>query len=401
MYHTVVMTCGISLIQGKSYFSVTRDGQFKGLLPYRELQKSITELTADLEVQIENYIEKARKYLRDVSEHRESICAEYSMINALKRQKKLTKDVKVTLIFTNTIGGFVCEQLLRLIFEKEGIHVNVQYIDMTVANEKDLKNQSATYLKRLGDALAQGDPDTTCFAPIGGYKILTALGYLVGSFLHYPMVYLHENTQILVEIPPMPLGIDEDFINNHFALLRKCQHDYVDFDELSHFEKQVVDKYPALFSREEGFISLSAFGVFLFERKNYAYIFQTNFLLSEQVERFIRQNRHQSIFIFGQLYELVKKLESGLNIDDLRHESEFERLDSKKLLFNLYKGSSNGRDIFRCTYKYDPIKKHLYINYLWLDHKKYELEVVKGIGLYTSEKNFIDYTDEIVSRKRK
>lgn len=401
MYHTVVMTCGISLIQGKSYFSVTRDGQFKDLLPYRELQKNITELTADLEAQIESFIEKSRMYLRDVSEHRESICAEYSMINALKKQKKLTKDVKVTLIFTNTIGGLVCEQLLRLIFEKEGIYVNVQYIDMSVSNEIDLKNQSANYLKRLGDALAQGDPDTTCFAPIGGYKILTALGYLVGSFLHYPMVYLHENTQIVVEIPPMPLGIDEDFINNHFDLLRKCQQDYVEYIELAYDEKQVVDKYPALFSREEGLISLSAFGIFLFEQKNYDYIFQTKFLLSEQVERFIRQNRHHSIFIFGQLYELVKKLKSGINIDDLRHEIEFERLDNKKLQFHLYKGSSNGRDVFRCTYKYNAIKKHLYINYLWLDHKKYELEVVKGIGLYTSEKKFTDYTDEIVSRKRK
>lgn len=81
MYHTVVMTCGISLIQGKSYFSVTRYGQFKDLLPYRELQKNITELTADLEAQIESFIEKSRMYLRDVSEHREAICAEYSMIN--------------------------------------------------------------------------------------------------------------------------------------------------------------------------------------------------------------------------------------------------------------------------------------------------------------------------------
>jgi len=48
MYHTVVMTCGISLIQGKSYFSVTREGQFKDLLPYYDLQKSISELISDI-----------------------------------------------------------------------------------------------------------------------------------------------------------------------------------------------------------------------------------------------------------------------------------------------------------------------------------------------------------------
>ena len=95
--------------------------------------------------------------------------------------------------------------------------VKVLYVDMSVSNREEFHQQSADFMGNLGLALAEGDPTSTCFASIGGYKVMTSLGYLVGSFLHYPTAYLHEEHQVLIEIPPMPLDINEEFIDNNFA----------------------------------------------------------------------------------------------------------------------------------------------------------------------------------------
>lgn len=401
LYHTVVMTCGISLLQGNNYFSVTKeDGAFKGMFPARVLQRSIDDLDGELEEQIERYWEKARNVLPNVHQFKESISAEYSIIEALRKQNKLSDKITIHLILTKTIGGYICETLLRMIFEKEGHRVHVQYVEMAVEKAEELKHQTAEYLKKLADALVQGEPETTCFAPIGGYKIMTALGYLAGSFLNYPMVYLHENSQILVEIPPMPLGIDEEFISGHSDFLRKCAKDLVEYESLTYQERQVAEEYPILFTKEDGYICLSAFGLFLFEHLDYGSILETKYLLSEQAAGLITRNEHHSIFIYGQLRELAKKLKSGADIRDLRHDNEFKNIDKSKVKYFLYKGASNGRDVFRCTYQYDSLNDVLHINYLWLDHDQYEKEASEGKGLYRSEKNFRDFTDEIVLKRK-
>lgn len=395
MYHHVVMTCGISLIQGNSYFSFSKDGEFKDIVPRGMLQKNIAALTEDLEKKISCFLDQARLHFPLLSEHPESISAEYSLIYALKKERKLANRPSVTLFFTETIGGYICEKLLSEIFAKENINVKTKRIQMTVSDEKELKNETTGFLKKLGDALSEGEPGSTCFAPLGGYKILTALGYLVGSFLKYPMVYLHEQTQILVEIPPVPLGIDREFLQEHGDLLRRCYKDYVGYEELSFPEQQIVDHYPAIFSKEEGLVSLSPFGFFLFEWKDYPDLFGTRYLLSAQARRFIKNNGHLSRFISEQLQELAKKLKNRVSSDDLRHELQFKQVDPKKLRYFLYKGASKGQRVFRCTYQYDDRDDVLYINYIWYDHDDYEKEVSKGTGLYADEKDFRDYTDHI------
>ncbi|WAA09840.1 CRISPR-associated protein [Fervidibacillus albus] len=294
----------------------------------------------------------------------------------------------------------VSERLLRDLLQKSfNVTVNVLYCNMTISDERALKSQTTEYLHLLGKALSAGEPETTCFAPIGGYKIMASLGYLVGSFLNYPMSYLHEITQILVEIPPIPLSIDEQFVNDHIHLLRTCSKDYVPLKELSFNDRQLVETYPSIFTIEEDYVSLSAFGEFILERAYEDSIFKTQYLLSEQVISFIEKNNHHSIFIFDELQKLVSKLKNRIEIDDLYHEMSFNTIDSSKCKFHLYKGASNGRNVFRLAYSYDVKKDRLHANYLWLDHDRYEREVIRGTGLYEEENNFREYTKNHALKK--
>lgn len=387
MYNTVVMTCGISLLTGKNYFSIQQGSRMEGMIS-TSLQSK--EFATKTKKEIHQFIEIAKKHLDEALENPNAISAEYSMIHTLMKNKKLSEKMKIILIATNTVGGNLCIPLLTEIFEKQ-FHADVKYLyaDISVSNPKELKEQLGDFLRVLGEALSEGDPSSTCFAPIGGYKVITSLGYIVGSFLHYPTSYLHEEEQILIEIPPMPLDIDEDFVNEHSELLKKCKQDFLELHELNYQEKQIVQKYNVIFSIEDDFVSLNPFGIFLFERSKYEHIFNTKYIYSEQVVRFKKQNNHQSVFIDQQIKELVKKLKEGVLNDELMHEKTFKKLDQSKVLFHLYKGASNGQTAFRLAYQFDPVKDELIANYLWLDHDKYEREVPNGVGIYKSEGNSV------------
>ncbi len=391
MYHTVVMTCGVSLLTGGSnVFFIKREG-------FPELHVSLQEkeITSGISEEIENWVQCAKRVAHEVDDKPKQVSAEYSMLYALRKRGKLSERPTVILLFTKTVGGIITEKLLCYLFEKQfQADVKVLYVDIDVKNPKQLNTTIGDYMWKLSNALGQGEPNSTCFAPIGGYKVMTSFGYIIGSFLNYPTAYLHEYHQILHEIPPIPLDINDDFIHENIMLLRKCQKDYVKFAELSPVEQTCIEQYPSLFQQEEGFVGLTPFGQYLFERTKYEHLFNTRYFVSKQVREFMELNHHQSLFIIQQMRELVKKLKHGEGrLGEIMHEKQFPTINQQKVHYHLYKGASNGQTVFRLAYRYDEKEDALYANYLWLNHNRYEREAAKGQGIYQAEQDFVDITD--------
>lgn len=381
MYRTIIMTCGISLINvQQNLFSTTGEKQpLYEHIPKNQFQN--TEITADMKKKMDSYLKKANELLDKIDDNPQKISAEFSMIHALHKQNKIEEGVKIILIFTDTYGGHICKQLLTTIFEKK-FKATVQHlpISMAIKSEKEVNSQLPDFLSKLSYALIHSDPASTCFAPIGGFKVMTSYGYIIGSFLNFPTAYLHEEGQVLIEIPPIPIDINEDFINEHSTLLRKCQKDYVEYKNLPYLEQKVVKNFPAIFTIEEDYVALSPFGQFLVDFKFQQSI--PDIRLSNQVEKMKKDNEHDSEFIGQQLRVLIKKLKFGESNEHLYHERSFKNLEPQKIKFHLYKGQNQ----FRLAYKYDEQEDVLFANYLWLDHDKYEKEAAKGIGLYKEEK---------------
>ena len=226
---------------------------------------------------------------------------------------------------------------------------------------------------------------------------MTSYGYIVGSILKYPTVYVNEHTQQFIQIPWVPIKEDEKFIKENTLLLRKCLNSFIEFDKLHHKEKELISSHPYVFEIEEGLVSLTPFGQFLLEQSDRSHIFETQYYLSEQVRNLIKNQQDQSIFVAQQMQELVKKIKLHEHPNlELMHEKDFETLDRSKMKYHLYKGASNGRHVFRLAYNYDSSNDRLYANYLWLNHDRYEREAAKGIGIYDDEADFRDVTEEIV-----
>jgi putative CRISPR-associated protein (TIGR02619 family) len=314
----------------------------------------------------------------------------------LRKKGKLAERPVIVLIVTRTVGGKIVESILADLLERHfEATVRVMYVDIDVRDPKVMSATLGEYMSKVSYALSQGEPSSTCFAPIGGYKVMTSLGYIVGSFLNYPTAYLHEDHQVLHEIPPIPIHIREDFVQQNLDLLRKCQRDVLEVKELSYHEKQCIERYPSLFYQEDGLVCLSAFGQFLLEQEKYKHLFSTKYFVSKQVLEMIKCDQHQSLFIFQQMKELVKKLkyQEG-RWDELQHEKEFVAISPKRVKYHLYKGASNGQTVFRLAYRYDQQEDILYANYLWLDHNRYEREVPQGKGIYEDKSEFFDITNE-------
>src|SRR5690606_957211 len=137
----------------------------------------------------------------------------YSMLYALQRMGKLGESPRVALFHTDTPDGKACACLLeRVISQDFSAEVELVSVQMDVSDKVKMNRSLGDYMFQLSRALQAGDPTYTCFAPIGGYKVMSWFGYLVGSFYGYPTAYLHEFSQHMLHIvPPVPIAIDPDF----------------------------------------------------------------------------------------------------------------------------------------------------------------------------------------------
>src|SRR5690625_1366283 len=93
--------------------------------------------------------------------------------------------------------------------------------ELDVDNRSLLNRALGKYLSDVSSALQEGEPRTTCFAPIGGYKVMTSLGYLAGALHNFPTAYLHEGSTVIHEIPAVNIEVNESFIIDNHTLLKK------------------------------------------------------------------------------------------------------------------------------------------------------------------------------------
>lgn len=400
MYQTIVMTCGVSLVySGGNLFAK----KIEELLPAINIRKqdflkllNTNETSKEIEDLLFQWIEQSHMYFQEAKQYPNRVSAEYSMMYELKKRGKLAQYPRVVLILTNTVGGKLVKPLLKNLFEEHfSAVVDALYVNIDVKETKRMSETLGDYMRNVGDALSEGEPSSTCFAPIGGYKVMTSLGYIVGSFLGYPTAYLHEEHQILHEIPPIPVHVDEEFVHQHAEFLRRCQREPVPFESLPYREKQIVLSYTSIFKQEEGYVYLTPFGEFLFEHEKYKHLFDTKYMASKQVVEMIEKNK---VFAIQQMKELVKKIKyAEASIFDLQHEKEFETLNQRDVKFHLYKAPTNGQ-VFRLAYRYDKQEDVLFANYLWFDHDRYEREAAAGKGLYEQYSEFANITDMVIGR---
>lgn len=395
MYTEIVMTGGISLFSGGNVFGkLTRD---KGFFRFERTNPLPKDLNNE-EEEIVEWIQDMRNNFGEIMGQDGNISAEYSMINALKLNKKLAERPKITLIHTDTFAGraaaYLNKEILNRSFKATVILDSIK--DLDVSDRVKLNRSLGNFMLLINKHLQGKYKDYVCFAPIGGYKIFTSLGHIVASLNGLPLAYLHEDKQILHEIPPIPVKYEDDFIVENREFLRKIYiQGILRQKELSYHQSKFIKENSYIFEIVDDMVAINPFGLFLFEQEKFRQIFGTRVFISQAAIQVMKNNPSSKEFIQQQILELVKKVEGEVNIANLYHEREYEILQNKALKYHLYKGASNGIHVFRVTWEHDKEKKEMHINYIWLDHNISDREVPRGKGLEESFGGFEEFTEEI------
>lgn len=395
MYHKIVMTGGISLFGGYNFFGkLTRDKKlfnFDRTNPYpKDNQRAEEELR--------DWLNEMKNYFFQIREKEQNISAEYSMLHSLKANGKVVERPEITLIHTDTFAGRAAAYLNKEILERElKAKVELDEIkDLDVTNRVKLNRSLGDFMSLVNKHLHRSHKNYVCFAPIGGYKIFSSLGYIVASLNNLPTAYLHEDRQILHEIPPIPVKYDGNFIEENSEFLRKLYiSDILEQKNLGYHQRELIKENSHFFEIADTMISINAFGLFICDQDKFRHIFGTRIFVTQEIIQLINKNPSAKEFIYQQIVELIKKIESKENIADLYHEREFTNLKGKTLKYHLYKGASNGIHAFRASWNYAEVKRDIYINFIWLDHKVYDREAPNGKGLEEGFGRFEEISEEV------
>lgn len=320
------------------------------------------------------------------------------MLCSLKANDKMLEEPKIILIHTDTFAGRAAAYLNKEILERDfKAEVKLDEIkDLDVTNRVKLNRSLGDFMSLVNEHLHGRHKSYVCFAPIGGYKIFSSLGYIVASFNDLPTAYLHEDRQVLHEIPPIPVKYDIKFIEENGEFLRKLYiSDILEQRDLEYYQLHLIKENSHFFETADNMISINPFGLFICDQDEFRHIFGIKVFISQDVVQLFEKFPSAKSFIHQQLLELIKKIESKGNNADLYHEREFKNLKNKTLKFHLYKGASNGTHVFRASWKYDEEKRELYINYIWLNHDDYEGEVARGKGLEEDFGSFKEISKEV------
>lgn len=400
MYHTVVLTCGTSFNGNNNRFHFQRsDGE-----PEITLRRS-GSVTAREKRTIDEWLANNRQLLNQIPVdcEPEHISAEFSAVYALHSQKKLIKRPNVVLIVTDTPGGYMVGRLLKMLFERVfQARVETKKVAMDVTSKVKLNDQLSDYLVVLNECLDKGEPSTTCFVPLGGYKLMTAYGYLVGSFRQYSTFYLQEDFMELIEVPWVPIHISWIFIKENKDFISKFRnHRLVEEKEMNDKGRLIMNQHPYFFTRDDGWTELSAFGYFLIKQAGFGYLLKTQCRIADDIAKQLQNDAVSTKFVIGEIKALAGKLKSstGALPNELMHEREAGwHLDEGRIHFHLYKGGSHAKSgICRLTYLYNRENDTLYVHRLWLRHGDYEREAKRGIGIYDplGVTHYKDWTKEM------
>lgn len=363
-YSRFVVTCGVSVFaEANSPRQWTEKNGifvFPTPSPNPELPKDLDQKEAlnklDRALAVTNAIE-------DITKDPTRVSAEYSALHALAKEKRLAERPYVVLIHTDTLGGKAAATALnRILTEKFRAKVECVECSINVQDRNQLRYNLGDFMHKVATALKDHDKSVTCFAPLGGFKVMTSLGYLAGAFFGFPTLYTHEDNQIVHEIPPVPVNIPDEQLRKLAPLLTRIGKG-LEITSLSDQERSLLKDNTWLFERADDLVCVNEFGLFLMHQR--PALFGTKVFVSKEVNDEYENDSRQK-FVKQQLNALCAKLVAESNEPELRHEIDWDVKPCDD--WHLYKGASNGQLVMRAIYKYDREQDTLTVKYVWTSH---------------------------------
>lgn len=388
MYHAVIFTVGISALHSRNYFGEMAETHSINI-------KDLTD-----EETMTSFLRKIRHDLENENIPLSRFGAECSILDMLQKERKLQEHPQIELIYSDTLKGKVCARLIRSLLEiRLGSKVSLNEIEHLNVNDRhQLRRSLGHFMEKLSYILEKYDKHYACFVPLGGYKIMTSFAYFVASFHGYPSTYMFEEANLLHQISPLPIALPTDFVEKNAELLKKMLKETgVEWETLSTQEQTLIHDHPSLFTVENHLVTLNLFTLFLLDQKQFRKYLKTSIMIDRaEKETFQRKEPGHWSFVLSRIEKMVEHLNSGYH--DAYHEWQQVRLPED---CHLYKSPRVNHLIFRAIWYKDEEKDTLYIYKIWLNHEKYDRDIVEGLHGLQKPKQWVSLNDEVYHHSRK
>lgn len=263
-YSTIVLTAGISVLNPRNHF-----GQ-----RFREAESPLTfplgqqnPEARDAAVSGSDLLKTSLRFAPPPRQEPDPRCysAEYSVLYQLMREGRLSSGAVVHLIHTPSFAGRLAVELQMDGLERFlGVHPQQHELPVPFdpAIPGGLALASGAFIGLVSHLLEGHDPSRTAFAPIGGDKVMAALGHVAASFHGFPSLYLHEDSQRIQEISPAPVAIDAAMRATVAPVARRVGNG-AEWRSLTPTEQGVIVEQPAFFTRAEDLVGLNELGQYL------------------------------------------------------------------------------------------------------------------------------------------
>jgi len=301
----ILTTCGLSILTNylKDY------GIFpKKVYKYSNLQES--------EINDEEFLNNFTKAIEDLekkilsygNEELKKLSAE---LNALVTFYNGTFDKKDfhLLLYTDTFLGEKVAQVLKYFLESKGlIVITYKAKDLNTSNLNEFHIALSDLAKYLSKILIDYKENNyeIIFNLTGGFKGVNSFLQTMASLYADKSIYIFETSDELLEIPRLPIKLDEEFFSNNIQIFRKFEIGYkVNKEEIKHFPKSIVFEI-----YDE--VTLSPWGEIVWQK------FKYDFYKKELVKPISNKLKYSKEFKkdFAQL-DPRQKLELNKSIDDL------------------------------------------------------------------------------------
>lgn len=298
------------------------------------------------------------------------------------------KEIEVYLLCSDTLLGVIAGEILESVLkDKLNFKVNERKIikDLQIWDGKKFRDGLGKLITEIYN-IAQGYWDNVIINITGGFKATVPYLTILAQINQCPIYYIFEDTDALIKIPYIPLDIKWKIFEDHYELFYKLERERI--IELKEDYKRVPEDVLSLLEEADNYYELNPLGIALWEKYKQKY---SLFSVSEEVLKYIEDNKDREKIVNKSLLELRRRLEQNINDPDLNH-----GLSGVKLYdFKVFKHKENNLQV-RILYKFDK-RRTAYETY---EYDIYVELVSIGSDVHNAGNEYVKHFEEYIKNQK-
>ena len=287
---TVITTVGTSIFEN---FMDKEKNKYRNFInklseDFRKLKGVEYEKSKDYLKRVEKIKKIVGKWISEHPEH----SAELRSLETIRETYK--DDIDVILMTSDTILSNIAADLIESVIKRGNLQglsfrERKRIVSLQVKDSGKFRTEGVHNLINFVDKTLQSYySNDVIFNITGGYKVITPIMTIMASVFNCDLVYIFEDSEELIKIPPVPIKIDYSFIEENLVLLDMLSNGVEHFNKVkqNNFHKWQELEKKGFIETVDNIAILSPVGeIFLRKYKSKFFVFYSPDDIFMRIER--------------------------------------------------------------------------------------------------------------------